>query len=308
MVSPIVGKGLYSVLKHMSKNVTDISDWISLRYRPHVQRFHGCKSSASFDLFDWIIWSPMDEEITKFKIKEPKTILCLTTPESISLLHEKANFSSKPSVVFAGEDALLSTFIDSIHQMADRFSNIFYEAKDIDSDVVKSFSMGFISFYLRDSVHKNIYKAIQYSDQVPKSSLVLAAWGERWIHLDKIIDDRVSLDEFLENHDFLKREFIPFDQYWQQLAKYKYLLAPCGQGIQAPKLAEAWMVKTVPITIRNPCFIDLKNLGYPLILLDDWTEVTDENLDSWSEYYETIDWKQVRYQLTNSYLNELLQS
>jgi hypothetical protein len=291
----------------MNRYTWDINDWISLRHRPHVPRFHGCSASSSFDLFDWVIWSPMDEEIIRFEIKEPKTILCLTTPESVNLLLENSSFTSKPSVVFAGEDTLLSTFIDSIDQIADRFSNIFYEAKDVDSDVVKSFSMGFISFYLRDSVNENIYKAIEYSDRVPKSKLVLAAWGERWKHLDTTIADRMQLDSFLENHEFLKREFIPFSQYWQQLAKYKFLLAPRGQGVQAPKLAEAWMVKTVPIATKNPCFIDLKDLGYPLILIDDWTEVTAENLDVWSDFYETIDWKQVRYKLTNSYLNELLQ-
>jgi hypothetical protein len=135
----------------------------------------------------------------------------------------------------------------------------------------------------------------------------LAAWGERWKHLDKIIEDRMLLDSFLDNHEFLERKFIPFDQYWQQLAKYKFLLAPQGQGIQAPKLAEAWMVKTVPIATKNPCFIDLKNLGYPLVLLDDWTEVTLSNLEVWSEYYESIDWQKVRYQLTNSFLDKLLQ-
>jgi hypothetical protein len=295
------------MLNRMNRNTWDINDWVSLRHRPHVPRFHGCRASSSFDLFDWVIWSPMDEEITRFEIKEPKKILCLTTPESVNLLLENASFTSKPSVVFAGEDTLLSTFIDSIDQIADRFSNIFYEAKDIDSDVVKSFSMGFTSFYLRDSVYENIYRAIEYSDQVPKSSLVLAAWGERWRFLDNTITDRKKLDRFLENSDITERKFIPFAKYWQELAKYKFLLAPRGQGVQAPRLAEAWMVKTLPVVTVNPTFIDLKDLGYPLILLDDWTEVTAENLDVWSGYYETIDWKQVRYKLTNSYLNELLQ-
>ena len=291
----------------MNKIVTSINDWVSLRHRPHVPRFHGCGASATFDLFDWVIWSPMDDELTRLEVKEPKKILCLTTPESVNLLLEKANFSSKPSVVFAGEDTLLSTFIDSIHQMADRFSSIFYEAKDIDSDVVRSFCMGFTSFYLRDSVYENIYSAIEYSNQVPKSSLVLAAWGERWGYLDKIIEDRILLDRFLDGNNFIKRESIPFDQYWQQLARYKFLLAPRGQGIQAPKLAEAWMVKTVPVVTKNPCFIDMKGLGYPMILLDEWAEVTPAKFGAWSKYYETIDWNRVRYKLTNSYLDELLQ-
>ena len=67
------------------------------------------------------------------------------------------------------------------------------------------------------------------------------------------------------------------------------------------------MVKTVPIVTRSPCFNDLKNMGYPMILIDDWEEVTINNLGIWSEYYKTIDWKRVRYKLTNSYLEELLQ-
>lgn len=286
--------------------MNDIGDWVSLRHRPNVPRFHGCVASATFDLFDWVIWLPMDVELTRFEIEEPKTILCLTTPESVELLLELANFSSRPCVVFAGEDTLLSTFIDSINQMADRFSNIYYEAKDIDSDVIKSFSMGFISFYLRDSIYENIYRAIEHSNQVPKSSLVLAAWGEHWRHLDEVIEDRKLLGRFLDDSDFLEREFIPIDQYWQQLATYRFILAPRGQGVQAPKLAEAWMVKTIPIATRNPAFSDLKKMGYPLILLDDWAEVTSNNLESWSEYYETIDWDRVRYKLTNSYLDELL--
>jgi len=159
----------------MNGNVNDISNWVSLRYAPHVQRFHGCGPSATFDLFDWVLWHPQGENLTRFEINEPKKILCQTTAESVNLLLEKVNFSSKPSVVFAGGDTLLSTFIDKTHQIKDRFSNIFYEAKDIDSDFVRSFSMGFISFYLRDSVYENIYRAIEYSNQIPKSSLVLAA-------------------------------------------------------------------------------------------------------------------------------------
>lgn len=292
----------------MSNDVCDIRNWVSLRHRPHVARFHGCEASATFDLFDWVIWSPMDELLTRFEKPDPKTILCLTTKESVDQLLEKADFSSKPSIVFAGEDTLLSTFFDNIRQIKHLFSAIFYEAKDIDSDVVKSFSMGFNAFYLRDSDHENIYKAIEYSNHVPKSSLVLAAWGEYWKHLDHTVEDRIRLDGFLKNHEFLKREHIPYDQYWQQLAKHMFLLAPAGQGVQAPKLAEAWMVKTVPIVTRNPTFNDLFELGYPLIILDEWAEVTADNLQFWSECCESIDWEQVRYQLTNSYLDELLRS
>ncbi len=192
------------MINPVKKNICDISDWVSLRHNPQALRFNGCGPSASFDLFDWVIWLPFDKELTKFEVEQPKTILCLPTPESVNFLLEKVNFDSQPSVVFAGKDTVFSALQDVIHQKAGLFSKILYEAKDIDSNVVKSFSMGFISFYLRDSGYENIYKAIEYSNQVPKSSLVLAAWGERWRYLDGVIEDRKLLDEFLQNHSFLK--------------------------------------------------------------------------------------------------------
>ena len=284
----------------------DINQWVSLRYRPHVQRFHDCGPTETFGLFDWVIWNPMDNDYTRTHIKNPSTILCLNTRESVDDLLRLATFSSRPSIVFAGEDTKLSELIGRISSIGEKFSKIYYEAKDIESKTIKSFSMGFISYYLRDAVYENIHSAIQYSNETPKSSLVLAAWGERWKHLDDIIEDRILLGKVLDSHDFIERRAIPFDRYWQELAKHHFLLAPEGNGVQAPKLAEAWMVKTVPICTPNPTFSDLKAMGYPMILIDDWTELTRPNFDKWASYHKTIDWDRVRHMLTNDFLHDLI--
>jgi len=284
----------------------DISNWVSLRYSPKTPRFHGCGLTKTFDMFDWVIWTDLDESINRMDVTNPKKILCLSSEKCVKTLLDNSHFSSQPSLVVAGMDMLLSSVINDIDEMSSKFSKIYFEAKDIESDCVQSFSMGFISYYLRDAVPSNIKRAIDISDSTDKSKQVLAAWGQRWKYLDGIIDDRGLADKFLSSQDFLSRESIPFDDYWQRLAEYHFLLAPKGQGVQSPKLAEAWMVKTIPIVTKNPCFVDLARMGYPLILIDDWKEVTPENVEKWQSYYEQIDWLKVRYMITNEYLNSLL--
>jgi len=283
-----------------------IEDWVSLRYRPGVERFHGCGPTASFDLFDWVIWYPMANEFSRTAIEQPRSILCLTTPESVGFLLQKANFSSKPHIVFAGEDTNLSACVQYIEQIADRFSKIYFEAKDIESERIRSFSMGFISYYLRDARPDNIYRAIERSDSEAKSKLALAAWGQRWKFLDDRIEDRWLLDQALESHPFLERTFVAFDGYWQELADYEFIVAPRGNGVQAPKLAEAWMVRTVPICTSNPTFRDLQALGYPMVLIDDWSELTAENFETWRKTREAVDWDNIRFMCTNAYLQNLL--
>ena len=218
----------------------------------------------------------------------------------------KAQFNSKPSLLIAGMDTNLSTVIEDINKISDRFSAIYYEAKDIESDIVKSFSMGFISYYLRDAVPNNIFQAIRYSNENEKVKDVLAAWGQRWKMLDETIEDRRLADVHLNTQTHVSRSSIPFEDYWQELAKYRFLIAPRGQGVQSSKLAEAWMVKTIPIVTKTPCFTDLQNMGYPLIIIDSWEEVTPDAIQQWRLEYEQVSWSKVRYMLTNSFLDSLL--
>jgi len=155
----------------------DMTNWISLRHSPHTSCFKGCGLPNSFRNFDWIIWSELDARIDKMEDPEPSRILCVAHPVCIKTLLEKAQFNSKPSLLIAGMDTNLSAVIEDINKMSDRFSAIYYEAKDTESDIVKSFSMGFISYYLRDAVPNNIFQAIRYSNENEKVKDVLAAWG-----------------------------------------------------------------------------------------------------------------------------------
>jgi len=72
-------------------------------------------------------------------------------------------------------------------------------------------------------------------------------------------------------------------EWWHQLAKYKFLLSPLGSGIQAAKNIEALLVLTIPVIQRMSftTFDDLVRIGFPLVLVNGWVEVTPANASRW---------------------------
>jgi len=72
------------------------------------------------------------------------------------------------------------------------------------------------------------------------------------------------------NAGWVTRETIPAADYYRTIVKYKFMLAPPGAGVQAPKFAEAWALRVVPVTTRYPAFEDLVEQGFPIVLVDEW--------------------------------------
>uniref|UniRef100_A0A7S1LJ66 Uncharacterized protein n=1 Tax=Alexandrium catenella TaxID=2925 RepID=A0A7S1LJ66_ALECA len=71
--------------------------------------------------------------------------------------------------------------------------------------------------------------------------------------------------------------------WWSGLSRYRFLLSPMGDEIQAPKNVEALLVLTIPIIQRGPYSVahDLQGLGFPVVVLDEWEEITPSNLSAW---------------------------
>lgn len=132
-------------------------------------------------------------------------------------------------------------------------------------------------------------------DRAAKPKQVLAAWGLFHPNLDARIPARRKLHEWVgtepsilagvEHHSIEPRD------YWTELAKYRFTLSPRGGGIQSPKNDEALLVLTIPISTREgpdrdgprteAAFDDLVKLGWPMVVLDEWSEITAPKLDEW---------------------------
>mmetsp|Transcript_47900 Transcript_47900/g.96631 ORF Transcript_47900/g.96631 Transcript_47900/m.96631 type:complete len:349 (-) Transcript_47900:150-1196(-) len=71
--------------------------------------------------------------------------------------------------------------------------------------------------------------------------------------------------------------------WWAELSKFRFMLSPMGDEIQCPKTVEALLVLTIPILQRGPYPVpdDLLRLGFPIVVVDEWEEVTSAKLDHW---------------------------
>lgn len=282
---------------------------INFRYKPRKERFRNCEEPSSFEGFDWILWAPETHLIYRCKNIFPKRVLCLAHPKSIRWLRRLHPFLKEASILIAGEDTLLSSTLVDVERIASSCKKVFYEAKDIKSSSVSSFSMGFIQFYLNRFGTANWIEAVKNAeDREGSKEGVLAAWGAIWKFLDTSIEDRRQAHVFIEQSSWLKRQELSPDEYLKALVRAKYLIAPAGQGVQAPKLAEAWAMRTVPIVTETPCFRDLTRQGYPMLILKHWNELTPELIARNEERRRKVKWLDVHKKLTNQHIHHLLKT
>ena len=272
---------------------------LHLRYKPNRENFHGCSEPLAFDHFDWVIWAPDDALFQRKRTEQPKTILSLAARPSLEALLARTEEIKDATIVIAGEDIHLSKVIELVEPLIPHCKAIFYEAKDIRHESIRSFCMGSISYYMnrfdQDLFSELIAKA--KASQAEKKG-VLAAWGAIWKHLDETVEDRKNATIFVENTPWLKRETLHPDIYITRLMESRFMLAPAGNGIQAPKLAEAWLMRTVPIVVSNPCFEDLQDEGFPFLMLNKWDDLTENLLAQFEEKRIKIDWENVYNMLT----------
>lgn len=293
----------------MKYKTIQIAELLHLRYKPNKLNFIGCPKNEVFNAFDWVLWTPDSKRSIRLKKSKPKTILCLANKKSFKLLNILSPFIKNAVIVIAGGDTRLSIFLDTIKPSVVNHNRIFYEAKDVDHPTIQSFSMGFNSFYLKDvgwDHIQRIVKNFEHGNCIKTG--VLAAWGKHWPALDSKLQDRKNADQFLQSCPFIQRQQLEPLPYWEKLAQSVFLLAPYGQGVQAPKLAEAWLVGTVPIVTKTPCFEDLKKMGFPLIIVNCWNDITETHLQQWEAQIKSIDWDAVRTKLTNKHFLSMVHS
>ena len=286
--------------------MSNIDSYLHLRYKPKRANFKGCDPCPAFELFDWVIWKPDAAAFYRIKIRRPKKILCLAHPKSIKLLGKFKRFLDKEcTIVIAGEDTNLSQVSYLIEQLLPYCKNIFFEAKDIELPKVQSFSMGFISYYLKRSSEGVITRLQEKlkNQEIVKEGL-LASWGGVWKHLDEKLADRKAATKFVDESSWIQREVLEADEYWRRLAESEFLISPAGQGVQAPKLAEAWLMHTVPIVTPNPCFRDLEKAGYPFFFVDKWQHLTPDSLVVAREQLRYVNWVEVQEMLTVKYFQK----
>ena len=135
-------------------------------------------------------------------------------------------------------------------------------------------------------------------NEIPKHKLITCAYGNKWPKLNKTINERQELIIFCDKHKWLtKSDWNPLN-YYKQLSKYKYFICPIGNGIQAPKIFECLLVRTIPVVINHPAFQDIKSYGFPILIVDCFEQLNPQFLNKkYNNDYKNVNWKNIIYKL-----------
>jgi len=252
--------------------------------------------------FDWIIHRKWELDNVS-KGPDPYAVFSSmeihSVPAMLKVLETNWPHSNKSRVAYFTGDMMLSKVEKNfgkgtLSRLRKAFpGGIWWQAYDVRKPGFKVAPDGLNGMYLLP-VWDVAEKAIGSATLEGKTKGVLAAWGKFHPNLDAMIPARTKLKQWVGTPESIAAgvEHASFEprEYWSTLAKYRFTISPRGGGIQSPKNDEALLVLTIPISTREgsvkgfktePAFDDLKKLGWPMVVLDEWSEITKPKLDEW---------------------------
>lgn len=194
-------------------------------------------------------------------------------------------------VAFFGIDQHLSTCRGVVKLIGSHFKHIYFEGYDVLDDKVDVLPIGLSEYYLRFqdwNVLSNLAKH-QSADANPrdKEHTVLAAFGSFWPEFNTNPSRTSARGLCNANQDqaWLHCGDVPKEKWWTTLKEYSFVLDPTGGGVQSTKFYEALLARAVPITTRESAFVKLHEKGWPMVLVNSYSEVASMNL---AQVYEDL--------------------
>ena len=129
--------------------------------------------------------------------------------------------------------------------------------------------------------NQEIFEEVATED-VPKDKLI-----------DVCFDLYTNLPERQKCLDLIEipmRDRAPFKEHLKELKSSFFCISPDGNGLDCHRHWEALYFKTIPIVTRSIFTEKLKELGLPIIILNDWSDFNDLNLsealykDTWKDF------------------------
>ena len=124
---------------------------------------------------------------------------------------------------------------------------------------------------------------------------------------DQTSSDRNRIRKLFESSSFcVSSPRKPFDQYFQDLAKSRFVLSPRGIGIDCFRTWEAILMGAIPIVQTSP--LDRLFEGLPVLIVNEWEEITEEFLleNERKMRARPIDWDKLRPESWITVLRQIL--
>lgn len=211
--------------------------------------------------------------------------------EFLSKASELGSYRSDDSrtAILCNSDRRLSEINPHVREgLSALFSRIFIPGYDERVPKFDVYPVGLTEHYLRGNfgLLRKLRKSARSQDRtIP----VLAEWGAVWPGLEDTITDRAQASNWARvNSKFVHFGKSPLKDHLTNLSVARYSLCPSGHGIQSPKVFESWYLGAVPIVQRNQTFQRLSELGFPLLIVDSWSEITEEYLSAKYEEMKSL--------------------
>jgi len=145
---------------------------------------------------------------------------------------------------------------------------------------------------LRDLAPANAERALRVHADFHFNKHKAQVWG----------DDRAAVQRALEGNpdvQFQTRKVARLE-LWREKTRYAFVVSPHGNGLDCHRTWESLVLGNIVIVKRSS--LDPLYEGLPVVIVDDWTEISSDNLRRWHvEHGPAFRDPQVQERLTNRY-------
>lgn len=225
------------------------------------------------DICDFSVIPPENKLVTEDFFKKDAIIFCKT--DYIDYLFDNIRHSDKNYVVITHHsDYPIDGYRFS--KKPDNVKKWFAINKAYDNDSIVCIPLGL-------KTHKGIYLEERYMtkwlvseiknlSENKKEKIVYCNWTNTNPYRNTIITKLQS-----NNIDYKLEYNLTFDEYATNMSRCKFVISPPGNGIDCHRTWEALYMGCIPIVIKNDIY---KNWNLPIIQLNDYSELTNDILDS----------------------------
>ena len=176
------------------------------------------------------------------------------------------------------------TFDQIKYNLIEKFVNKIYAINaSAKGDKLIKIPLGFV-----DNKYKPHKKLLVISDNQDNKN-ILAYLN---FSINTNVKERQQCYDVLKSNNFITCEFnLPPEDFYKKLKESKYVISPDGTGYDCHRIYESILFNSIPIIKRNPLADYYEKL--PVILIDNWNEITEEYLiNNYNDNYnKLIEWK-----------------
>lgn len=123
-------------------------------------------------------------------------------------------------------------------------------------------------------------------------------------------DERIPLKKIIKDTPFVT-QFSSSSQkkYIENVNLHKYILCPSGNGLDSHRVWETLLLGSIPVLKKSYFSINFKDLGVPMILLNDWKDLNNLTESYLKNYFdEIVSKKQIQYYGSYSFWYKFIKS